>query len=217
MKKMTVLKIQQLTGLLNFLCKAYYPARPFTRRIHSKGKGLKQDHHVRVDSEMRLDCQVWIKFLQDNNLVTRPWVNVLAETYSAEELDFYSDTMRAENLRFGGIFENSWVVGQWQGSYIRRCQPSIEYLELYAVMVNIMLWAKDLANRRVIIFCDNESIVSVINKDSLSCRNCLKLLRLITLTSLKYNTRFFAHHVKGKNNILLDLLCRQKIRRWVDF
>ena len=37
-KKTTVLRIQQLAGLLNYLCKAIFPARAFTHRMYSKIK-----------------------------------------------------------------------------------------------------------------------------------------------------------------------------------
>ena len=39
-KKATVLKLQQLTGLLNFMCKAIFPAQSFTHRYYAKVKGL---------------------------------------------------------------------------------------------------------------------------------------------------------------------------------
>ena len=56
-----------------------------------------------------------------------------------------------------------WCYTMWEPG-LRRNQPSIEYLELYAVTVVIVLWAKLLKNCRVIIFCDNLTITRVINK-----------------------------------------------------
>ena len=38
------------------------------------------------------------------------------------------------------------------------------------------------------------------------------LIRLITLVSLKENVRFFAHHVVGKTNKIVDNLSRNQLR-----
>ena len=41
-KKTTVLKLQQLTGLLNFLCRAVVPGRAFTREMYSHIKNYNE-------------------------------------------------------------------------------------------------------------------------------------------------------------------------------
>ena len=81
-KMVTVLRIQQLTGLLNFISRGVMPGRCFTRRFHAKssGKKLEQYHHVKVDSEMRLDCMVWLEFLRNPASVARPFVDFDKET-----------------------------------------------------------------------------------------------------------------------------------------
>ena len=66
-KKATVLRIQQLTGLISYLSKAIYLGRSYVRCFCAKisNPKLKQHHHIRIDKEMRLDCLVWLKFLTD--------------------------------------------------------------------------------------------------------------------------------------------------------
>ena len=61
--------LQILSGYLNFLGHVIYTGQTFTRRIYTKfapltGKDrekriLKPFHHVRIDAELRFDCQVW--------------------------------------------------------------------------------------------------------------------------------------------------------------
>ena len=101
---------------------------------------------------------------------------------------------------------------KWEKNYIKNLNPSIEYLELLGVCTAILLWAKYVQNRRIVIFCDNQSVVSIINNSSSSCKNCMHLVRIITLTSLKFNVRFFARWVRGAENLRSDLLSRQKIQ-----
>ena len=55
---------------------------------------------------------------------------------------------------------------------------------------------KKLSNRRVVVFCDNKSVVEMVNRSSAGCPNSMMLIRLITLTSIKYNVRFL-HVMSG--------------------
>ena len=74
-RKTTVLKLQRLAGLLHHLSKALAPARAFNRRYYWKYKGLKQLHHVRVDKEMKLNTEIWIKFLNNDACLARPFID----------------------------------------------------------------------------------------------------------------------------------------------
>ena len=213
-KKMTVLKLQQIAGLLNHISKAVVPGRPYVRKFHHRTRGLKQYHHVRVDQELRSDCQIWTHFLRLDNSVCHPFIDFKENTFSAEVLNQFSDASKACNLGLGGIFNNHWVFAQWEPGFFQTYDPSIKFLELHAVTVNIFLWKHLLKNRRVILFCDNEAVTYMINKVMSSNMDCLGLLRLITLIGLRHNTRYFVHHVCGKNNILTDLLSRMRIKKF---
>ena len=109
-RKATVKHIQTLTGYLNFLGKAIFPGRAFTRRMYSKfsfldkkhshKSVLKLYHHVATDKEFKLDCQVWLKFLSESmkKVVCRPMID-LELTLSATILNFYTDA--SANHRLG--------------------------------------------------------------------------------------------------------------------
>ena len=58
------------------------------------------------------------------------------------------------------------------------------------------------------IFCDNQSVVEMINKMVSSCKNFIVLNRLITFTSIKHNVRFFAKYVRITNNIRAAVVSR---------
>ena len=211
-KKVTVLQLQKLTGLLNFISRAIVPGRAFTRRIYNKFSNpkLKQSHHVRVDRELRLDCLVWVHFLQQPEAICRPFID-MTDSVNAKQLNFYTDTAKSDKLGFSGSFDNHWMKGYWQG-FIRQCNPSIEYLELYALVVAVDLWSWKFRNNRVIIFCVNESVIHMVNKTSTGCKNCMVLIRLLVLTSMKNNCRIFAKHVKGIQNCLSDALSRNNMK-----
>ena len=92
-KKATVKDLQRLCGYLNFLGKAIFPGRTFTRRMYAKYSHmlninndsvdasfkLKQHHHIRLDWEFKQDCKVWLDFLQEDYynkpVIFRPMVD----------------------------------------------------------------------------------------------------------------------------------------------
>lgn len=212
-KKVKMIQVQKLAGLLNFLCKAIVPGRAFTRRFYSKCSGLKQYHHIRVDAEMKEDCSMWLKFFRELDTVSRPFLD-FSHILKADSINFFSDASRGKDLGMGCLFDKNWAYTKWEPGFIDNRDPSIKFLELYGVAVAIELWAGLLKNRRVQIYCDNMGVVNMINASSSSCRLCMILLRIITKTSMQHNVRFFADHIPGKKNVLADHLSRLRISKF---
>ena len=126
----------------------------------------------------------------------------------------YSDAAKNPELGFGAICQDSWMYSKWDPSFIIDCNPSIEYLELWAVVAGVLTWIKRFKNQRIILFCDNMSAVEMINNTSSTCKNCMILIRLLVLESLKQNVRVFARHVSGKSNFYSDALSRIDLSRF---
>ena len=227
--KATVKQIQSLAGLLNFLGKAIVPGRAFTRRMYVQFQGflvskadesrngfekrLKPHHHISLDAEFRTDCKVWMEFLSsEDHTICRPFTD-LAQVRQATVLNFYSDAAKSENLGFGCIFNEQWAFGRW-GDFISKCDPSIEYLELFGLVIAVFIWSEQLANNRSVVFCDNQAVVTMVNDTTSSCKNCMVLIRLLTLRCLKFNMRIFARWVKGSENQFSDALSRLQFKRF---
>ena len=184
--KLIVKDIQKLTGTLNFLNKALIPGRAFSRRMYNKltgfqtknDKKLKYFHHVTLDSEFLNDCRMWIYFLSMPNSVSlcRPFLDILG-IRTATELDFYTDASASKKKGgFGCFFSGRWNHGMWEPNFVEVHNPSIEYLELYALCVGIFTWSDHFQNQRIIIFCDNMSVVNMVNQTSSKCKNCMVLI-----------------------------------------
>ena len=101
-------------------------------------------------------------------------------------------------------------------AFLMKHKPSIEYLELFTVTAAVLSWIHQFKNKRIILFCDNKSVVDMINMTSTSCKNCMVLIRLIVFKGLIENVRVFAKHVEGKKNDLADSLSRQRINHFFD-
>lgn len=76
-KKVTVLDMQRITGLLNFFTKAIVPGRAFTRRMYASysGNNMMQHHHLRLTKEVKLDLGMWKSFLRQSDEIMRPFVD----------------------------------------------------------------------------------------------------------------------------------------------
>ena len=225
--KAKVKNLQVLSGYLNFLSKAIFPGQTFVRRmyvkfsdvinlggapVHSNEYKLKQHHHVKLDDEFKQDCRVWLNFLDENmeRMVCRPMVDILGIPATSDEICFYSDASTAKNLGFGCLLNNSWIQGYWGEQFIINNKPSIKFLELYALVAGVLTWesAPVLVNCHVVVFCDNQAVVQMINSMSSSCERCMHFLRLVVLNGLKFNRRLSAKFVPTKSNGLADALSR---------
>ena len=201
-KKATVKEFQQLCGTLNFLCRSIVPGRAFLQRLYvlptNGGKILKMHHHVKITEENRLDLLVWNKFLTSSDCVYRPFMDTVA--LSAMEIDMYSDASGNYKLGFGAYCGPEWTFGKWNLEFCEKNKPSIKYLELFAVSVAVLNWIRSFSNRRIVLFCDNESVVHMINNSSSNCANCMILIWVIMAEEIARNVRIFAKHVGTKQN-----------------
>ena len=206
-KKITLHNLQKLCGFLNFLFRAIMLGRAFTRRLYANtlGPKLKPHHHIKMTGEMRSDLRTWLAFLNKPQIYSRSFMDF--GYYDATDVDFFTDSSRNFDLGFGCICENSWMWHKWD-EFTGSVKPSIEYLELYALAMGFLLWGQRFRNKRIHVFCDNMSVVHMVNNMSSSCRNCMVLIRMLTLESMTHNIHLFGKHVRSEDNGPVDALSR---------
>ena len=216
-KKKTLKELQRLCGILNFFDKCIIPARTFTRRLYAKTaqkeRTLKPGHHIAIDREMRLDLELWLRFFKHPTVFSRK-ITDFDKTYQAEDIHMYSDSSRNPLLGCGGVCQSDWFSQQWDKEFMEKFLPSIEYLELYAVAVMVVNWIHKFRDQKISLFCDNMSVVYMINNGTSSCKNCMVLLRIVILYGILNNTIITAKHVSSANNKASDYLSRLKYRQF---
>ena len=223
-RKVTIRFIQQLTGTLNFLNRTVVPGRAFTRGLYAKlklhdnkGRLLLPYHHMYLNSDFIQDCLVWVTFLKNpaNLHISRPFVD-FSDDKNEECLFFYSDASKNENFGIGAVFNNRWIVGRWTPGFIKSEDPSIEFLELIALVAALYTWkgSRQLNNGRVRLYCDNQAVVAMINTLASSCSQCRKLIRLVALLQIQNNIRIFVNFVRSRDNGLADSLSRMDYSRF---
>ena len=126
----------------------------------------------------------------------------------ARTLNFYTDASASTKRGLGAIFMNHWISQKWESGFIENANPSIGFLELYALVVGIYAWGhhEEMKNTRVIIFCDNLLVCRMVNNLSSKFSRCMYLIRMLTLRNLMDNRRVFVRHVLSFKNTCADAL-----------
>ena len=177
------------------------------------GKELTKFHHVKLTSEFRQDCLMWLVFLDNcsHRSMCRPFTDLDQFQY-AEELNFYTDS--SGKIGYGGVFGTSWCYGFWDPEFLERCNPSIEYLELFALEACMLTWGNQITDTKIVIFCDNKSVWGMVNQTTSGCKNCMVLMRLLVLNGILFNRRVSVKYVKSAENVLADVLSRGDLAKF---
>ena len=85
------------------------------------------------------------------------------------------DASKNRKLGFGGHCGINWMQARW-GSFIQNCDPSIQFLELYALTAGVLAWIHQFRNKTVVIYTDNQCVRSMVNNTTSGCKNCMVLI-----------------------------------------
>ena len=135
--------------------------------------------------------------------------------FDAQELQFYSDASKNFNLGFGAFCEKSWMQVCWSDMNVTPdMNPSIQYLQLFTLTAAVLAWVHRFQNRKIMIFCDNEAVVSMVNNTTSSCKNCMVLIRFLVLHCLIHNVKLMVKYINTKSNAISDSLSRFQTTRF---
>ena len=178
-------------------------------------KKMKAHHHINLDSEFKEDCKTWKLFLEELSEVTisRPFVN-WDDKFTPTRLRFFTDASAKSTNGLGCVFQPAWSYYQWEAGFIQKYEPSIEFLELYALCLRIFMWAERLCNKSIVIHCYNQAVISMVNNMTSSCRFCMTLIRKLVLLCMRINLRIQVQYVRSKKNILSDSLSRMDFEKF---
>ena len=151
---------------------------------------LKPHNHICITVEFLADLRMWNSFLSHPSAFARPFID-FNEIVEVTDIAFFMDASK----NFGGIcFNKHWMRERWPKEFAK-VDPSIQYLELFAQTAGNLAWGNHLANKCILVHCDNSSVVYMINNSSSSCCNCMVLIRILTHFSMINNIRVFTRHL----------------------
>lgn len=192
-------QLQQLAGKLNWACRVVYGGRTFLRRILDMLNALQSSTaKARLSAEFQADIHWWHSFLPHFN-------GRCAFLRQLPTTDVQTDACQ---LAAGAYFRGDWLYHHFALDAPELAHLHINYKEVLAQIFAAFRWAPCWVNQHVIIHCDNEAAVYIINKGSTSHPLLMCYLRQLFWLSAIYNFRFTARYIPGKHNVIADAVSR---------
>ena len=133
----------------------------------------------------------------------------------SDTLCLYTDSSGSPELGCGCFLNGKWTFFPWPKAWQSlRVMYDITFLEMVPVLLALALWGEELRGRNILLYIDNEALVSIINKQTCRSKSVMVLLRHFVLLCMKENINFKASHISSSNNSLADAISR---KQWARF
>ena len=214
-KPTTNKKIKKLAGSLNFICTAIPTGKVFVADLykltHLQDRKPHPSHHRCILKKVCDDLLIFKSFLQDcgkEEFCSIPFM-VKSQVYQ-HEIKLYMDSARSADRGFGCVFQDAWAFGLWRHTSIfqQGVVPNIALLELYALVIAVEIWAKDLQAKSIILRSDSEATIQSVNHMKSEIPTAHQFLRHLALLCLYNQIYFKVIHIRGSLNVLSNLLSR---------
>ena len=194
-------ELLSLIGKLGFICRVVKSGRTFIRRMIDLSKSVKYLHfRIKLNSCFRADLNWWRAFL--------PYWNGVSMMHREVDTQLYTDS---SDLGIGGVYGDQWFMAKFADNSCDLRQKSINWRELFAIIKAIGTWCHLLANKKVLLFCDNESVTYIVNSGTSRDPDIMTLIRTLFFICAQNNIECKCQHIPGVNNIASDHLSRLRI------
>ena len=100
----------------------------------------------------------------------------------------------------------AWMHAQWEVKFFEKFNPSIDFLELHALLARVVTWVPHLTNHTVLFHSDNTPTMHALINKSSDSHQMMILLQFLTLFCMLNNITITAKHISGKTNLICDYL-----------
>jgi hypothetical protein len=198
-RSVTLRELQSALGFLNFAYKVIEHGRPFLQRLIDLTRhATSPSHHIRLNKETRFDIAAWLSFLRGYNGVS---IFVEPSWTESNTVSLFSD---ASGLGFAAVFGSRYIQGSWPPLW---SNYGIAIKELYPIALAVELCGSTLSNKRIMLHCDNQSVVYIINSQTAKCPLTMRLVRRITVASMSSNLVLRSAHIPGGLTIRSLICC----------
>ena len=203
-------ELESLVGKLAHACKVVKPGKTFLRHLYQKlAETAEPYHHVRFNVAIRSDLMWWAMFLQAWNGVP------LCQEYDPQKVDYHIWTDASGSFGCGAVWGDRWLQAEWSQVYEHtpeeQEEDGISLKELLPVVLACAVWGPQWRLSSVVVHCDNESTVAVINTGYSRVVKIMHLLRCLFFIKARFNMWVKALHVPGRDNIVADAISRNNL------
>ena len=198
-------ELQSLAGKLNFVIKVVPAGKCFIKCIYQAQVGVLHHQHIDLSSPVLSDLHIWKVFLAK----FRGWMPIMdTKVLHASAIGVFTDAVGNVKLGWGAWLPHLglWMYSQLEEDFFQKFQPSIDFLELYALLATIVTWAPHLMDHAILFQLDNTSTVFALRNKSSNSNQMLFLLHFLTQFCMAHNITVLARHVHGIHNMICDKL-----------
>ena len=198
-KRASKKQLQSLIGVLNWAASVVRGGRVFLRRLIDATCGLRCDvHRVRLGTEALADIKWWAAFMASFNgrsviLDDRPLSAV------------YTDACVEGG---GGHWGQNWFYVNWKLDWPATTPLHINEKEILSVVLAAHLWGHQWANKRVLVFSDNMTVLAGINRGTSRNKTVMLAIRYLFWQAARLNFHLRVLHIPGRNNKRADAISR---------
>ena len=144
----------------------------------------RDDNPIRLNQEFFLDLAWWQEFFQSWNSCS---FNQYPQLAPLPDLEVSSDASGA--LGYGAVLRGHWFSGAWLPTQVSQ---SIEYKELFPIVMAAYLWGPQWASKRVNFVSDNHSVVDILRSGTSRAPTIMSLVRYLSLLAARHSFSFTA-------------------------
>ena len=195
-------EVEVMVGKLAFVASVVRPGRLFVSRLLEFMRGMPQVGKFVVTDEFRKDLLWWQKFLPHYNGVSM----MALESWSRPDEIFATDACL---IGCGGWYcEKQEYFHAEFPAFIANMELSINALELLTIVVAAKVWGRYWRGRRIVVHCDNEVSVTVMNTGRAHNTFLQSCLRELEFAAAKGEFEIRGNHIPGIENRIPDALSR---------
>ena len=196
--KCTKKELQSLLGSLLYISKCVKNSRFFLNRMLDTLRAHFGTDTIKLNQNFHRDLNWFLKFLQQFNGTA--FFNH-APVHMTIELD-------ACLVGLGAICMNQVYAIQIPKNFENY---SIVHLEMLNILVALRVWAKQWSNKKILLKCDNQAVVSVLNSGKTQDLTLAAMARNINMLLAVEDIELQVIHILGVDNNIADLLSRWSI------
>ena len=203
-KSCTKRELDSLIGQLQHVCAVVKPGRSFLRRMIELSKiAHKPWHYIRLNHSFHSDLMWWRLFLHLWNGISM--MSTLMPTYP--DLSIISDASGTWGC--AAVWDTHWFQLEWGTGPFANSQ--IASKELLPIIIACVIWGKGWKGHHVLCYCDNESVVSVLNSRTSKDQSIMHMLRSLFFFEASLGFILSAKHIPGSQNDIADDLSRNRL------
>ena len=87
----------------------------------------------------------------------RGWLHIVDSRILQKSVELFADAAGKAKLGWGAWLPHLglWMYGQWDEEFFQKFNPSIDFLELYALLAGVVTWAPQLMDHAALFQLDN--------------------------------------------------------------